>query len=115
MPGADVTAVLAAELAQLPPEREALLLRALADRKEAAPLPAILVASKSPSPAVRQAAIYVLVKDGDASAAAVLMDALGDAAVAQTAKDGLKSLPGQAVDAAVLARLSAPSPRRKPS
>ena len=114
MPGAEVTAALAAELEKLPPEREALLLRALADRKEPAPLPAILAASKSPSPAVRQAAICVLAKHGDASAAAILLDAaLGDAEVAQTAKDGLKNLPGQAVDAAVLARLSGADPQAK--
>ena len=114
MPGAEVTAALTAELEKLPPEREALLLRALADRKEPAPLPAILAASKSESPAVRQAAIYVLAKHGDASAAAVLLDAaLGDAEVAQTAKDGLKNLPGQEVDAAILARLADADPKAK--
>ena len=37
MPGADVTAALADELEKLPPERQALLLRALGDRQEAVP------------------------------------------------------------------------------
>jgi HEAT repeat protein len=106
MPGADVTAALAAELDKQPPERQAYLLRALGDRKESAPMPAVLAASKSESPLVRQAAIYVLAKHGDASAAAVLLEAaLGDAEVAATAQEGLKHLSGEPVDVAILARL----------
>jgi len=114
MPGADVTAALAAELAKLPPERQALLLLALGDRKEAAPMPLVLAAVKSDSPAVREAAIRLLAKHGDASAAAILLDAaLGDAEVAQTAKEGLKTLPGAEVDAAVVARLAGAQPKAK--
>lgn len=114
MPGADVTAALAAEVQKLPAERQAVLLRVLGDRKDPAPMPLVLAASKSDSPAVREAAIIVLAKHGDASAAAVLLDAaLGDAEVAQTAKAGLKNLPGQEVDAAVVARLNGADAKAK--
>ncbi len=114
IPGAAITAALTDELKNLAPERQALLLRALADRQEPAPTPAVMAAAKSESPEVREAAIYVLAKYGDASAAAILLDAaLGDAAVAQSAKDGLKNLPGQEVDAAILARLAGADAKKK--
>ena len=114
MPGADVTAALVEALPKLSPERQAVLLRAIGDRKEAAPASLFLAASKSDSPVIREAAIEVLAKHGDASAAAVLLDAaLTDAAVAQSAKEGLTNLPGQEVDAAILARLSGADPKAK--
>jgi HEAT repeat protein len=114
MPGAEVTAALAEELPKLSPERQAVLLRALGDRKEPAAASLFLAASKSESPAIREAAIIVLAKHGDASAATVLLDAaLADAAVAQTAKEGLTNLPGQEVDAAIVARLSGADAKAK--
>ncbi len=107
MPGADVTATLAEELEKLPAERQALLLRALGDRKEAAPLPMVLAATRNDSPAVREAAVVVLAKLGDASAVAILLDAaLGDGAAAAAAKEGLKTLKAQEADAAILAKLA---------
>jgi len=114
MPGADVTAALAGELEKLAPERQALLLRALGDRKEPAPLPVILAASKSPAAPVREAAIDVLAKHGDASAVAILLDAaLGDGEVAGTAKEGLKKIPGKEVDAAITAKLAGADAKAK--
>jgi HEAT repeat protein len=114
MPGAEVTAALAEEMPKLPPERQAVLLRAIGDRKEPAAASLFLAASKSESAAIREAAIVVLAKHGDASAATVLLDAaLADAAVAQTAKEGLTNLLGQEVDAAIVARLSNADPKAK--
>jgi HEAT repeat protein len=114
IPGAELTAALVAELPKLSAERQAVLLRALGDRAPAAPMAVALAAAKSQSPAVREAAIYVLAKHGDASAAAVLLDAaLGDAAVAQTAQDGLKAMRDATVDAAILARLAAADAKAK--
>jgi HEAT repeat protein len=114
MPGADVTAALADELPKLPPERQAVLLQAIGDRKEPAAASLFLAATKSESAAVREAAIIVLARHGDASAATVLLDAvLADAAVAQTAKEGLTNLPGQEVDAAIISRLSGADPKAK--
>jgi HEAT repeat protein len=114
IPGAGVTAALAGELEKLPPERQALLLRALGDRKEPVPLPVVLAASKSPSPAVREAAIRVLAKHGDASAVAILVDAaLGEGEVAAAAKEGLKGISGQEVDAAIDAKLAGADAKAK--
>jgi len=114
IPGADVTAALAAELEKLPPERQALLLRALGDRKDPAPLSLMLAAAKSPSAAVREAAIRVLARHGDASAVALLLDAaLGEGEVAAVAKEGLKGISGQEVDAAVAAKLAGADAKAK--
>ncbi|MGQ9576663.1 MAG: HEAT repeat domain-containing protein [Thermoguttaceae bacterium] len=106
VPGPEVTAALASQLDKLPSERQALLLRAMGDRTDRAPLPAVLAATNSPSPAVRQAAIRVLAKLGDASALGVLLDAaLGDGELAQVAREGLKAMAGPEVDQAITARL----------
>jgi HEAT repeat protein len=102
-------------LDDLPPERRALLLRAIGDRKDAPPLDVIVKASKSDSPAVREAAIYVLTKHGDASAVAILLDAaLAGGDVAAAAKDGLQTLPGKEVDEAIAAKLSSADAKAKP-
>jgi len=114
MPGAEVTAALVAELPKLPLARQAVLLRALGDRQQAPPMSLFLAASKSESTEIREAAIEVLAHHGDASAAAVLLEAaLGDAAVAQTAKDAISNLPGNDVDAAIVARLAGAEPKAK--
>jgi HEAT repeat protein len=114
MPGAEVTAALAGELEKLPPERMALLLLALGDRKDAPPLGPIVAAAKNESPAVRQAAIYVLARHGNASTVAILLDvALGGGEVARTALESLKSIPGEGVDAAIIARLKDADPAAK--
>jgi HEAT repeat protein len=114
IPGANLTTALAGELEKLPPERQALLLRALGDRKEPAPLPVVLEATKSKSAAVREAAIGVLARHGDASAVAILLDAaLGEGEVAAAAKEGLKTLSGQEVDAAVAAKLAGADAKAK--
>ncbi len=105
MPGAEATEALGDVVEKLPPERQSLLILAIGDRKDSAPMSLFLAAVKSPSAAVREAAIRALVKRGDASVLTTLLDAaIGDAAVAQVAKDGLTHLPGKDVDAAVLAR-----------
>ncbi len=107
IPGEALSAALAGELEKLPAERQALLLHALGDRKEPVPMAVLLAASKSPSPEVREAAVRVLAKHGDASSVAILLDAaLGEGAVAAAAKEGLKGLSGQEVDAAIAARLA---------
>jgi HEAT repeat protein len=113
-PGADVTAALAGELEKFSAERQALLLLALGDRKQRAPLPVVLAATKSQSADVREAAIRVLARHGDASAVAILLDAaLGEGEVAATAKEGLKTLAGQEVDAAVVAKLAGADAKAK--
>ena len=50
-----MTTSLAAEAMKLPPQRQALLLLAIGDRKDTAPLSLFSTASKSPSAVVREA------------------------------------------------------------
>ena len=75
----------------------------------------IVKASKSDSPEVREAAIYVLTKHGDASSVAILLDAaLAGGDVAAVAKDGLQTLPGKEVDEAIAAKLASADAKAKP-
>jgi len=107
IPGGALSAALAKELERLPPERQALLLRALGDRKEPVPMAVLLAATKSPSADVREAAVRVLARHGDASAVAILLDAaLGEGEAAAAAREGLKGLSGNEVDSAIAARLA---------
>lgn len=108
VPGQEVTSLLTNELAQgkLPAERQALLLKAVGDRRDPAVLPIVRTAIKSESPAVQEAAIAVLSKLGDASAAEVLLEAaLTQNGVAEAAKEGLKNLAGPQVDKIISAKL----------
>jgi HEAT repeat protein len=116
--GADIAQALADELApgKLPAERQALLLRALGDRPQPVPAAVVLAASRSDSAALRDAAIRVLAKSGDASAVTILLDAaLSGGLVAETAKEGLKTLPASpAVDQAIVGKLAAADAKAKP-
>jgi HEAT repeat protein len=114
MPGKDVTAAMVAELKKLPAERRALLLRALADRKEPVEISILVEESKNKSPVVQEAAIHGLAKRGNAEAAAVLLNiALGDTKLAPVAKETLKSLTGRTVDAVVVSRLDGATAKQK--
>ncbi len=105
--GQDVTEALAGELDRLNPDRQPLLLLALADRRDAAVLPAVLKAAQGGSVKLRVAAVDVLQRLGDVSCVPVLLNAAvgDDAELAQTAKTTLARLPGREVDADLLARL----------
>jgi HEAT repeat protein len=114
LPGAELTALLAGELEKLPPARQGLLLRALGDRQDRVPLATVVALSRSQHAPVREAAIAVLAAIGDASATAVLLEAaLGGGPTAQVALEGLKTLPGQQVDEAILAKLAAADAKTK--
>jgi HEAT repeat protein len=107
LPGVAVTETLAAELEKLNPERQPMLLLALADRNDAAVLPAVLKAAKSGPQKLRVAAVGVLERLGNVSCVPVLLDAAAasDAELSQTAKTVLARLPGKEVDADLLTRL----------
>lgn len=107
LPGQAVTEALAAELDRLSPERQPLLLLALADRTDAAVLPLVLKAAQGGSKELRMVALNVLLRLGNVSSVPVLLEAAvqNDADVAQAARQTLAHLPGKDVDADLLARL----------
>ena len=109
LPGSAVTEALAAELRRCEPDRQPYLLLALADRSDAAVMPAVLEAAGSGSQKLRLTAIGVLDRQGTLSSVPVLLKAAADsdAEVAQAALGALTRLPGNGVDADFLARLPA--------
>ena len=107
MPGSAVTDALVAELGRATPDRQALLVLAVADRGGPSALAAVLAAAKAGPEKVRLAAIRSLKRIGDASCAPVLLDAaMGSSPeLAQTAMSVLADLPAKEVDDAVVAQL----------
>jgi HEAT repeat protein len=106
--GREVADALSAELARATPDRAALLLVALADRKDGIIPPAVLEVAKSAPQQVRIAAIGVIGRLGDASSLSTLLEIAteNDAELAQAAKTALAGLPGDKINADVVARLS---------
>ena len=106
--GREVTEALAAEVDRLDAARQPLLLLAIADRSDAAVLPAVVKAAKNGSGRLRTTAVSALERLGSVSSVPVLLDAAidDDAELAQAAKTTLARLPDKDVDADLLARLS---------
>lgn len=107
LPGKEATEALAAELAKAAAERQPLLVLAIADRGDAAGLPAMLEAAKSGSDSVKAAVVKVLKRLGDASSVPLLLEAAAseNAALAASAAEALAGLKGKDVDAEIVARL----------
>jgi len=107
LPGREVADVLVAELGRAAPDRQALLILALADRGDTSSLGAVLQAAQRGPNDVRIVALHVLERLGTASCVPVLLDAAleADADLSQTALAVLADLPGQDVDRDVAARL----------
>ena len=100
---------------RLPASRQSLLLLAVGDHGKTIALPLALALSKDSSPPLHVAALRVLGQLGDLSALPILLDAaLGqDGPAADVAKEGLKTLPGAEVDAAITAKLAAADAKSK--
>ncbi|MBN1421452.1 MAG: HEAT repeat domain-containing protein [Planctomycetes bacterium] len=108
LPGTEVTgALIGPDLAELPPEKLALVIQALGDRGDRNAQPALIEATKSSQPAVRIAAIRALEQIGGEEAVPDLLAAASDsdANVAAAALDTLASLRGKDVDRAIGKRL----------
>ena len=107
LPGREVADALAAELARTTPDRAALLLYALSDRKDAVVSPAVLAAAKSGDTQIRIAAIGLIGRSGDASSLPTLLEIATDAnaELSQASKTALASLPGEKVNAEIAALL----------
>ncbi len=110
LPGQEVTTALAAELSQLAPERQSLLLLALADRRDSAALPTVLESARRGPLPVRLAAIRAVPQLGDRATLSPLLEiaAEGDSALTAAVLEALLQLPGEDIDAELLARLARP-------
>src|SRR5262245_38570162 len=108
MPGKDVDFVLANELTRTTPDRAALVVEAMADRKETVVLAALLKAAGSGPKQVRVAAIGALGRVGDATCLSPLLDIAGesDDELVKSAKSALGELPGDKIDKEIVSRLS---------
>ena len=105
--GREVADALASELARATPDRAALLLVAFADRSDSVVTPAVLGVAKSGPKEVRIAAIGVVGRLGDVSSLPTLLEIATetDVELSQTAKTALAGLPGETINAEVVARL----------
>jgi len=105
--GRETTDALVAEFGKATPERQSLLILAIADRGDAAGLPTMLQAAKSGSDSVKLTIVKLLRQHGNASCVPLLLDfAVGaQSELADAAVDSLAGLPGKDVDADIVARL----------
>src|SRR5262245_44452209 len=108
MPEKDVDFALANELTRSTPDRAALVVEAMADRKETVVLAALLKAAGSGPKQVRVAAIGALGRVGDATCLSPLLDIAGesDDELVKSAKSALGELPGDKIDKEIVSRLS---------
>lgn len=115
LPGSAATAALAEELKKASPERQPMILLALADRGDSSALPTITEAAKTGSKPLRLAAISVLEKSGTAATVPVLLSAATDSApeLANSAKASLVRLPGNDIDPVLVKRLGQSSGKEK--
>ncbi len=106
-PGSEIDKSLATELATAAPERAALIVQAMADRKETVVVAAVSKAAASGPKPVRLAAIKALSLVGDASSVTPLLETAVDADedLALAAKATLAELPGDKVNAQIAAML----------
>ena len=106
-PGGEVDQALAVELTRATPQRAALIVQAMADRPDTVVLDAVLQAAQTGDKQVRVSAVDALKRVGDLSVLSPLLTiALDqDAELAQAAKDTLAELPGDGVDAKIVAML----------
>lgn len=115
LPGREVDRALAEELERATPERAALLIVAMADRKDTVELPAILkAAGQGPQP-VRLAALRALGRIGDASCLSLLLEVAleSDAELVAAAKQALADLPAS-IDPELVSRLEKASGKLYP-
>jgi HEAT repeat protein len=107
-PGAVPSSGLVAELPQLSPDRQIVVIQCLGKLKEQYTLRALLASVKAGDKAVRMAAVRAIPELGDAHAVPVLIELMADAdrEIGQAAQEGLASFRGDDVDNAVVSMLS---------
>ena len=105
--GREVDTALAAELALATPDRAALVIQAMADRKETVALPAIVKASGVGPKLVRLSAINALGRVGNATCVLPLLGIASetDVELSEAAMTALAALPDQSINNDILGRL----------
>ncbi len=107
MPESDVTRALTGELGGLSEDNKIMVVQTLGYRGDAAANAALAKAAESGPKAVRLAAIRAMTEIGHISAMSALVKLLGDGDgdISRTATECLAALPGEQVDAGILAML----------
>ena len=107
MSGREVDGVLATELALTSPEKAALVIQAMADRKNTVALPAIVDAAATGPKLVRLSALNALGRVGDATCVASLLGIASesDTELSDAALAALADLPDSSINADILARI----------
>ncbi len=107
LPGAKATKAIEAEMRRAAPERQPMLLLALAGRNDPAAFPALLDAAKKGTKEFRQTAIAVLDQLGKPASARVLLEvaAQGDPDLTPAAMAALARISGNEVDTEILGRI----------
>lgn len=111
LPGRKVTEALATELGQIPAERQAPLLLAIADRNDEAVLPTLIASARNGATDLRLQAVAELARLGSPAAVPVLLDLLAEANadVANASQSALANWPDSEVDGPLCSRLPAAS------
>lgn len=106
-PGSEIDKVLVTEMAKSQDDRAALIVQAMADRKDTVVLAAVLKAAEQGPQVVRLSAIDALSRVGDVSCLNSLLKIAvdKDAELSAAAKDTLAELPGDNVNAQIVALL----------
>ena len=115
LPGQKATEAITKEMAKTTPERQSLLLLALADRGDKTALPTVMAEAKTGSKSLRITALGVLEKLGNASCIPVLLQAATDTDpdVAQAGKAALVRLPGNEIDSELVGQLAKASGKQR--
>jgi HEAT repeat protein len=111
LPGQAVTAAVAARARTATPGAKPALLQALARRGAKNSLPIFIAAASEPDENVRVAALEGLGRLGDATAVGLLLKSAAAGTLQETARQSLQSLPGAAVDKALIDAMREPDPQ----
>lgn len=114
--GEGIAEKFAAEMPSQPAAVQALIIEALAGRKEPAVLPAVMSAARSPAPEVRTAALKALARVGNAASVPVLALAAAEGETDEekrTALFTLRNLAARDVDAAIVESMKAARPEAR--
>ena len=115
VPGREATAAIVAEVSRAAPEKQALLILALADRGDASVAPLVVKAARSGPDAVRTKALRALARFDESVTAPVLLDGALDPseAVSQASMDVIEGMKTSAVNQQIAERLPRAEGRAK--